>query len=170
MAGKTLPENKTGKGGGQYNNKNAEKWTEEKALELANELIEWMRPKLEQREIKGELRTIDVNQYNFYYSYFLLIHKRYCINTIKYLEDKYKSFREAIKTAHKMQELKLSEAGIKNRINPAFGIFMLKAKHGLQDRIDVTSDGEKLTGITLNIVNNKTDIKEDDTIKNKVDE
>ena len=32
---------KTGKKGGQLGNKNAQKWTEEKALKLGEELIRW---------------------------------------------------------------------------------------------------------------------------------
>ena len=175
MAKKTLPENKTGRGGGQYNNKNAEKWTEEKALKLGKELIEWMSPKFiieEYYDKQGELKEKikDIHSLNIYWQEFVYIKKSIDPDIFSYLNKKFRSFSELKKKADLIQESKLTKYATHNKINPVFSMFILKAKHGLKDRVDITSDDEKVTNVTLNVVNSKDNIDTEEQNNNKVDE
>ena len=84
-------------GGGQIGNKNAEKWTEEEALKLGNELIVWLKEKDEDGQDKG----------NIFFEEFLIIEKNMYRDLIDYLSSKFESFSELKKRAKEIQELKL---------------------------------------------------------------
>jgi len=101
-----------------------EKWTEEKALALADELIEWLREKDEDGEDKG----------NIFYEEFLIIEKDLYVDVIRYLTDKFSSFSERIKQAKKIQELKLQKYGVGDRLNASMTKFTLMNNHGWTDK------------------------------------
>ncbi len=109
--------------GGQPGNKNAEKWTEQIALDLGNELINWI--KLDD---------------NIFFEDFLYIVKDLHPNIIGYLSKKYKSFNELLKRSKKIQELKLVKLGIKDKLQPAMTIFVLKNHHNYKDKQEITAD------------------------------
>ena len=105
-----------------------EKWTEEKALELGNELIEWL-------SVKD----------NYFYEEFLVIVKDHYPGLASYLAEKFPSFSKLLKKALKMQELNLIKAGItKGEVEQATLIFVLKNHHNYKDKKDFTSDGDKI--------------------------
>lgn len=101
-----------------------EKWTEEKALALADELIEWLKEKDEDGEDKG----------NIFYEEFLIIEKDLYVDVIRYLTDKFSSFSERIKQAKKIQELKLQKYGVGDRLNASMTKFTLMNNHGWTDK------------------------------------
>lgn len=125
------------KEGGQPGNKNAEKWTEPKALALAESLIEWMSPKINE---KGR----DEHAANIYISDFLTLQNGLNKDTFNYLKDKFTSFSELLKRAKEIQELKLWKYGTAGKLNPTMTIFALKNLHGYKDKVDVTSAGKEL--------------------------
>lgn len=117
----------------EIGNKYAEKWTLEKAREKALEAY----------------NTIDETCY-------FLSSVAEKIGTYRqlfeYLIDKFKDDEQVFDTLKKMYnkcESIVMEQTAKGKINPALGIFVLKAYHGLfetsKQHTDVTSGGEKLT-------------------------
>lgn len=128
------------KHGGQPGNRNAEKWTEEKALQLAYDLIDWLNEKDEEGNDKG----------NIFYEDFLCIENDLYEDVIGYLCRKFNSFLDLIKRAKKIQELKLMKFGIADRLQPTMTIFCLKNLHGWNDRL-VHDVGESVTGIEMKI-------------------
>lgn len=101
-----------------------EKWTEEVALKLADDLIEWLKEKDEDGEDKG----------NMFYEEFLVIERNLYPDLIRYLTNKFSSFCERIKTAEKIQELKLQKYGVGDRLNATMTKFVLSNKHGWSDK------------------------------------
>ena len=69
-----------------------EKWTEQKAIDLGNELIEWLKQKDESGEDKG----------NMFFEEFLIIEKDLYLDLISYLSGKFSSFSELIEKAKKI--------------------------------------------------------------------
>lgn len=104
-----------------------EKWTEERALKLADELIEWLKEKDEDGEDKG----------NMFYEEFLIIEKDLYLDVIRYLTDKFSSFSERIKQAKKIQEIKLMKYGVGDRLNASMTKFTLANNHGWAEKKEV---------------------------------
>lgn len=113
--------------GGQINNKNAEKWTEEKALKLGNELIDWLKAKDKDGEDKG----------NIFFKEFLVIENDLYQDLIDYLDGKFESFSDLIKRAKIIQEIKLVKYGVADRLQAAMTIFVLKNHHDYKDKTEV---------------------------------
>lgn len=113
---KTKPEDRTGKGGGQYNNTNAEKWTEENAKEFGKDLLEWFAKE----------------EYNIFFKEFLLQNDLYA-DVVTYLCKKFPSFSELIKIAKEWQELRLWKWGTLGKLDRTMAIFSLKNHHGARD-------------------------------------
>ncbi len=107
-------------------NKDAEKWTEEIALKLGNELIDWMKAKNKEGEDKG----------NIFFEDFLCIENDLYEELISYLCDKFPMFLKLIKKAKKIQELKLIKFGIADRLQPTMTIFVLKNHHNYKDKTE----------------------------------
>lgn len=101
-----------------------EKWTEERALALADELIEWLKEKDEEGNDKG----------NMFYEEFLIIEKDLYIDVIRYLSDKFSSFSERIKQARKIQEIKLMKYGVGDKLNASMTKFTLVNNHGWREK------------------------------------
>lgn len=118
-------------GGGQIGNKNAEKWTEEEALKLGYELIDWLR------------QETDGKNPNIFFSYFLMVNKKMHKGTINYLETKFRSFSDLIKTATLIQELKLVDLGVKGRLSNTMAIFVLKNMHRYQSEVEPRREDEQ---------------------------
>ncbi len=126
--------------GGQPGNKNAEKWTEEKALNLANELIEWMLPKFEDNK-KG--KKVDVHGANIFYEEFLIMHKKIYSTVLNYLEKKYESFSKTLKTARHIQKIKLMKHATAGNLKEGSTIFILKNYHDMSDKVEHSGNREK---------------------------
>jgi len=124
--------------GGQPGNKNAEKWTEGLALQLGNELIEWLLPKLETDKKTG--KTVDVHAANIFKIEFLAIYKRLHKDIIADLAGKFGSFADLLKTADNIQEAKLLKHGSANNLNAGVTCFVLKNHHGYADKVELAGN------------------------------
>lgn len=121
-----------------------EKWTEEKALELGNQLIEWLKEKDEKGDDKGHI----------FFEEFLIIEKDLYHDLIGYLCRKFTSFLELIEKARKIQELKLQKYGVADRLNATMTKFVLTNKHGWSDKVEnKIEQTEAPKEITYRIVN-----------------
>lgn len=111
-----------------------EKWTEKRALELGNELLDWMNEVDEDGEDKG----------NMFVDEFFVVKKRMYETLPNYLASKFSSFSRLYATAKKTQEVKLVKYGVGDRLNATMTKFVLINNHGWVDRKDVTTGGEKI--------------------------
>ena len=103
------------RGGGKPGNKNAEKWTEAKALQVAKDLRAWLNKKH---------TNIHINE-------FLLMENEYSINLISKLRKKFQSFDEQIKDCKEIMKIKKLKWGQLGKLNPAVTIFDLKVNHNM---------------------------------------
>ncbi len=108
---------KTGKKGGQIGNKNAQKWTEDIALKIGDELIRWY----------------DEDSTNIFFEQFLRKRGLYR-DLIGYLSRTFPSFLDLIKKAKQVQEERICLLGLTKVLNPAMCIFILKNVHGYRDQ------------------------------------
>lgn len=119
----------------QEGNKAAEKWTEKKAIQLGNELIDWLKEKDEEDQDKGHI----------FYEEFLHIVKNFYPELPSYLAGKFSSFFKLLERAKKIQEIKLVKYGVADRLNASMTKFCLINHHGYYDKqlIDHSNKGEK---------------------------
>lgn len=105
-----------------------EKWTEEIALNLANELIAWQKK----------------SPANMFFDEFLVIEKNIHPRTIAYLCKKFTSFCKLIEQAKGIQEIKLKKYGTADKLNASMTKFVLINNHNWkeQSHIDHTNDGK----------------------------
>ena len=103
-------------------NKAAEKWTEEKLLKIAHDLLKWQEEK----------------ETNIFFKEFLLKHDLYG-DFLSNMQDKYNSFNVLIKKARKVQEQKVVKWAMANKLNVTMAIFFLKNHHGYKDKSEVES-------------------------------
>ena len=101
------------KKGGQPNNTNAEKWTEEELLEVGNKLLTWMQ--------KPD---------NIFFEKFLLLEFDIYGSFLATYKSKYDSFSKLLDKAKKLQEFKLSEGGLKKDFDGGVTKFCLINNHG----------------------------------------
>ena len=122
-----------------------EKWTEERALQLGNELINWLKEKDSEGNDKG----------NIFYEEFLIIEKDLYPQIVSFLKEKFPSFLKLLEKANKIQELKLQKFGTADRLNAAMTKFVLINKHNWCEKQELTGkDGKDLqpfqvTGIII---------------------
>jgi len=135
--------------GGQPGNKNAEKWTEEKALEIGNSLIAWLKV---EPEIIKTLNGRQIENINLYKIEFLS-RNGFTKDLIRDLCSRFISFHDLIKEADEIQEAKILKYSALNKINPTISIFCLKNHHGYKDKseMDMTTKGESLNANNLTI-------------------
>ena len=126
-----------------------EKWTEQKALELGNELIEWLKAKDAEGEDKG----------NMFYQEFLIIEKDLYEELIAYLCGKFTSFLKLIEKANKIQELKLQKYGVGDRLNATMTKFVLVNKHGWADKKEVENN-HNISNFNISDLYNDSETKE----------
>ena len=112
------------KEGGQPGNTNAEKWTEQMVSDLANELIKWLQ-----------------EDDNIFFQDFLYNVKDLHPNIVSDMTARFTSFSELIKKAKKIQEVKLINMGVQNKLQPAMTIFVLKNHHNYKDRQIIEHEG-----------------------------
>lgn len=98
-----------------------EKWTLEKSLQLADELILWLKETDDDGEDKGHI----------FFEEFLIINKNLYEDLICYLCEKFQPFSERISQAKKIQEIKLKKYGVGDRLNATMTKFILNVNHGL---------------------------------------
>jgi len=110
------------------------KWTEEVALNLANELILWQ---------KEEASHI-------FWEEFLVIEKDMHPRTIAYLKTKFSSFCNLLEQAKKIQEVKLAKYGTADRLNASMTKFVLINNHNWKDQshIDHTNAGNSFNTLS----------------------
>lgn len=153
---KNKDSNKTGAGGGQYNNNNAETWTEKDALELGNKLIKWAKSEPEYEKIGNNLVLKDPK---IHYVKFLFDEYSLYPSTIQHLTKKFVSFcnlKKNVIDIIKYKKLQLAET---NKINTTMTIFDLKNNHGmLEKNVNLNMEGEKITyeSFLENIINDES--------------
>jgi len=94
------------------------KWTEEKVLELGEELILWLKE----------------DEENVWFERFLYEKKNLYPQFISEMRDKYPKFSELLKKAKKIQESKLVDGTLKHSLNPTMAIFVLKNHYQYTDK------------------------------------
>ena len=95
-----------------------EKWTEAKAIQLAEDLIKWQ---------KG-------NTVNMFWDEYLVMERDLYPTVIAYLCEKFTSFSKLIEKAKKIQEIKLKKYGTADKLNATITKFVLINEHGWKDR------------------------------------
>jgi hypothetical protein len=98
-----------------------EKWTEEKALQLGNDLIDWMK--------KSEI--------NVFWEEYLVMERDLYPELIAYLSNKFTSFLKLIGKAKKVQEIKLKKYGTADKLNATITKFVLINEHGWKDKQEI---------------------------------
>lgn len=116
-----------------------ETWTEEEAIKLGNDMINWLREKDDEGEDKG----------NIFYEEFLLIENNYYPSLIAYLRDKFTSFSKLLEKAKKIQEIKLTKYGVGDRLNATMTKFVLINNHDWKDKQEVEHSGETTQTVTI---------------------
>lgn len=107
-------------------NKAAEKWTEEDATKLGNELIEWMYSSAD----------------NIFFEEFLL-GKRLYRGKIRKLRDRFPSFGILIEEAKQIQENKIVKGGLKRKFSEGMSKFLLINNHdGYSEKKDINLGGQ----------------------------
>ena len=114
-----------------------EKWTEEKALALGYELLEWMKQPM-----------------NIFFEEFLIIENDYYAELIAYLSSKFPSFLKVIDRAKKIQELKLQKHATLKDTDTGMTKFILINRHDWKDKSETTFSGESIAP-TINIITPK---------------
>jgi len=106
-----------------------EKWTEEKALNLGNELIAWMK----------------ADPVNIFWEEYLIIERDLYSEIITYLSNKFTSFLKLIEKAKKIQEIKLKKYGTADKLNASITKFVLINEHDWREKSEHTgADGKDL--------------------------
>lgn len=93
-------------------------WTEEKILQLGEELIEWLKE----------------DEDNVWFERFLFEKKDLYPQLIGEMKAKYPKFAELLKKAKKIQENKLVDGTLKHSLNPTMAIFVLKNHYQYTDK------------------------------------
>jgi len=111
-----------------------ETWTEERAIELGNELILWQ---------KEEASHI-------FWDEFLVIEKGYYEELIAYLCTKFTTFLKLVNKAKKIQEIKLKKYGTADKLNASMTKFVLINNHNWKDQshIDHTNAGNSFNTLS----------------------
>jgi hypothetical protein len=110
-----------------------EKWTEKKALELGNEMIEWL------NEVDKEGNDVG----NILFEEFLVIKKGLYGNLIDYLKEKFTSFLRLYQIAKKTQEIKITKYGLADRLNASMAKFVLATSHGKSEKKTEEKESDK---------------------------
>ena len=106
-----------------------EKWTEERALSLGKELIEWLK---------------EEGTENMFFEEFLVIKKDLYPELTSYLCNKFSSFSKLIAKAKKIQEIKLKKYGSGDVLNATITKFVLINEHEWKDKSEVAMSGISL--------------------------
>ena len=134
-------------------NKNAEKWTLEKAEELIKNALDLSNEEedFKLRDNKGNI--IDTIKY-FKYDFIGEVARKlgtYHENITRDIPNRHPSLKPLIDIVVKNLEANCYSNTKKNMINTAVGIINLKSNHGWTDRVDQTTKGEKTTNEKVTI-------------------
>ena len=125
------------KEGGQKGNKNAEQWTEEEALVIAQGLVKWIMPNMKSNDNgRGE---VDLHIANIFVAEYCLL-KGLGKGQVAHLCEKYESFQSLHARAKEFQEIKLAKLAYFKKADPNIAKFLLINHH------NYTGDSLKLTG------------------------
>jgi len=132
-------------------NNAAEKWTEEEALKLGNDMLKWFKAENENIFFEDFL-YLSCNESDYAGS----IYKE----LPAYLSKKFSSFLNILDKCREIEKIKLKKFGALNKLNANIVKFLLSAEYGLTDKInlDHTSDGKELKGFTIEWGDKKIDI------------
>ncbi|MFL1896811.1 hypothetical protein ACJRPK_13980 [Aquimarina sp. 2-A2] len=113
---------------GTIGNTNNLKWTFETAQEFFEDLYETVK-----NDEKCSSLAYATSKLGYYET------------LVQYLKDKFKEIDfEPIKKAETLIKSRIMQKGLENEYNPAMSIFILKNNHGMNDKLDVTTGGEKI--------------------------
>ena len=135
--------------GGQPNNKNAEKWTLEKANELIGKIYDFVERTPDCYSLG--MACVEAGSYE---------------KQIYYIHDKFKGVEgfdfDPIKKALEICKNRIIRQGLKGEINNTMSIFVLKCNHDMIEtsKVDVTTNGENVSIPPISWVKNNT--KDDD--------
>ena len=120
-----------------------ESWTEKKALELGNQLLDWQKEVDEKGNDKGHI----------FWEEFFVIKNDYYPELPSYLSIKFTSFLKLIGRAKKIQEIKLVKYGVADRLNASMTKFCLINHHGYTDKqsMDLTTKGQPVNDIKFTV-------------------
>lgn len=122
-----------------------EKWTEQRALELGYELLDWM----------SEVDENGEDKMNMFVDEFFVIKKRMYSTLPNYLVGKFTSFSRLYDTAMKIQEVKLKKHGVRDRLNATMTKFVLKNNHGWKEEHETQTDTNQVKPIEIVIRKNE---------------
>lgn len=105
-------------------NQPKEKWNEENALQLGEQLITW---------ISEETKE------NIFFEYFLTVDKGLYPELIAYLSGKFSSFLKLVNLAKKIQEMKMVKYGVADKLNASMTKFVLANHHDYKEKKQVES-------------------------------
>jgi len=116
-------------------NKSAEKWTEEDAMKLGEELIEWMKE----------------SDSNVIFEKFFVLEKDLYPTVYNYLMKNFEPFSRLIEKAKKIQEIRVAEGCLTNEYNGGFGKFFLGANHNWSEKqeIEIESTENKVIEVKV---------------------
>lgn len=97
-------------------NKIAEKWTEEKVLDIGKQLIEWMKESVS----------------NFWFEDFLIEHDLYD-DFVSNMSERFPRFREYITRAKKIQESRITKIALMGDLDSGMARWVLSVHHGKRD-------------------------------------
>lgn len=66
--------------------------------------------------------------------------------------DKYPDFQQSLDFITKAQKERLLQEGLAGNYNPIIAKLVLSSNHGMREKTDMTSDGEKVTSVKVEIV------------------
>lgn len=113
-----------------------QKWTEKKALQLGQDLIDWLKATDENGMDKGNILVDE----------FLVIEKELYPQLTSYLCGKFTSFSKLYEKAQRIQQTKLVKYGIGDRLNASMTKFTLINNHGWRDRSETEIDHKSSDG------------------------
>ena len=122
--------------GAPKGNKNAEKWTLEKGVELLQECVEI-----------SEDQELDCNDFIGEVAQAAGTTRQ----PLDYLGEKFEECKELLNRVKSNCEANCFRNAKKGSINSALGIINLKSNHGWTDRVDQTTKGEKTAPVIVNL-------------------
>lgn len=130
-----------------------ERWTENRAIQLGQDLIDWLKAVDENGMDRGNILVDE----------FLVIEKELYPELTSYLCKKFTSFFNLYEKAKRIQQTKLVKYGIGDRLNASMTKFTLINNHGWKDKkeTDITTGGERIQGspIVINAQGKEPDEK-----------
>lgn len=102
-------------------NNAAEKWTEEKALELGEELLSWIKTG---------------GKENMFFNWFLKVEKGLYTDLTAYLSKKFPFFNDILEEAKEIQQIKLIKYGVDDKLSAQMTKFVLMNHHGMSEKVE----------------------------------